>query len=68
MVGEKETFHHHWYNEWGHVVNRKVQQNSLFQVEGKLYSLGGKYPNLYTTIEREVICHVPPACIKLSSL
>ncbi|XP_067927962.1 uncharacterized protein [Watersipora subatra] len=41
MVGEKETFQHHWYNEWGHVFNRKIQQTCLFTAEGKLFTVGG---------------------------
>lgn len=42
MVGEKETFTHQWFHEWGHVFTRKIQQSLLFEASGKLFSLGGE--------------------------
>lgn len=46
MAGEKESFVHHWYTEWGFVFGRKIQQNALFAAEGKLFTLGGRIHNI----------------------
>ena len=56
MIGEKETFQHNWYNEWGTVFNRKIQQCALFPSSGKLFCVGGESTKVHL-LKNMVTCY-----------